>query len=110
MVRRRQIVLSHLDSDLPKKKTNWSESPKLRRSSELVSFKGLVYKSLVSTGANPMRSATWKPGLDSTAKRLSWWKGRHMLIGRRVVLINRSLVLAAFHCYIFISLKLLGRS
>jgi len=37
---------------------------------------------------NPRRLETWKTRLDFVMKILSWWKGRNLLIGGRVVLIN----------------------
>lgn len=39
-------------------------------------------------GANPRRFVTWKPVIDMMNKRLAGWKGRHLSLGGRIVLVN----------------------
>jgi hypothetical protein len=39
-------------------------------------------------GANPRKERTWKPLLDSLAKRLNNWQFRYVSLGGRVILLN----------------------
>jgi hypothetical protein len=39
-------------------------------------------------GANPWRESTWKPLLESLAKKLGVWRNRFISSGGRVVLLN----------------------
>ncbi|PNX82415.1 cysteine-rich receptor-like protein kinase, partial [Trifolium pratense] len=50
-------------------------------------------------GANPRRQATWKPIVESAAKKLSCWNSRNLSIGGRVTLINS--VLSSLPLYFF---------
>ncbi|KAK2445049.1 hypothetical protein QL285_016023 [Trifolium repens] len=53
----------------------------------------------IPVGANPRRSATWKPVVDAMTKRLNSWSSRHLSYGGRVTLIN--FVLASLPLYFF---------
>ncbi|GAU48536.1 hypothetical protein TSUD_282880 [Trifolium subterraneum] len=64
------------------------------------SFDSIPFKFLgIPVGANPRRRETWKPIVESLAKRLSSWNGRNLLIGGRVTLINS--VLSSLPLYFF---------
>jgi len=39
-------------------------------------------------GSNPRRCSTWKPVIENLQKMLSNWKGKHLSMGGRVVLLN----------------------
>jgi hypothetical protein len=53
----------------------------------------------IPVGANPRSCKTWQPILDLMEKRLAKWKGKHLSIGGRVVLINS--VLSSLPLYFF---------
>jgi hypothetical protein len=67
----------------------------IARLSEVVPFKFLN----ISVGANPRRSATWKPVMDAMSKRLNSWSSRQLSYGGRLTLINS--VLASLALYYF---------
>lgn len=51
-------------------------------------------------GANTRSLVTWQPIIDSLARRLASWKGRHLSLGGRITLIN--LVLNNLPIYFFV--------
>lgn len=51
---------------------------------DMVPFKFLGVK----VGGSPKRYSIWGPTIDKLKKRLSLWKGIHLNMGERVVLMN----------------------